>query len=509
MVALSSLLVTGCVEPVGLSSSDSRVQVVTTTGILRDLVSNVGGDRVRVTSLIPDSADPHTYEPSLRSVRDVVYADVAFSNYLLLEQQSLIRTLDANLPTEAKNVSLAEASVAYSAKLIPLVEDLSLDTLWLGLRVIGGGSDLGADRGSVVRLSAVDVKGPGRLVAYVTGSFGQPEVLFDSGDGFDRSDGFDADTALLPTAAHTHLSWVFTEPGVYRLSLESSLVLGPTDRPVPIAEGDLTVAVGVDPPVAVASTPVLVDSGHADVAVDLDRSAVVVRHDAPGADEPVNHQLGQVVLSVPNRAIQEVPADPAFRFLGRPGDRVFQLAQAVLGRHIHGEIDPHLWHDIDNVMAYVNIIRDTLTEVDPAGAGAYRDAAARYVRLLESLNQEITAELAPIPDGRRQLITTHDSFRYFANDHSFEIAGFVSPNPATEPSLSDRRRLTETIRNLNVPAVFLEPNLIARSTMLRSVAEAEGIDVCPILGDVFTSEVRTYIELMRFNARSIRRCLSP
>jgi len=144
MVALSSLLVTGCVEPVGLSSSDSRVQVVTTTGILRDLVSNVGGDRVRVTSLIPDSADPHTYELSLRSVRDVVYADVAFSNYLLLEQQSLIRTLDANLPAEAKNVSLAEASVAYSAKLIPLVEDLSLDTLWLGLRVIGGGSDLGA-----------------------------------------------------------------------------------------------------------------------------------------------------------------------------------------------------------------------------------------------------------------------------------------------------------------------------------------------------------------------------
>ena len=55
--------------------------MVTTTGILADLVRNVAGDRATVTQMVPDGADPHSYEPGLRTVRDVAYADLAFSNY--------------------------------------------------------------------------------------------------------------------------------------------------------------------------------------------------------------------------------------------------------------------------------------------------------------------------------------------------------------------------------------------------------------------------------------------
>ena len=54
----------------------------------------------------------------------------------------MIATLDANLnPDAEKNVSLAEEAVAYAAELVLLVEDVTLDTLWLGLRVRGTGAD--------------------------------------------------------------------------------------------------------------------------------------------------------------------------------------------------------------------------------------------------------------------------------------------------------------------------------------------------------------------------------
>ena len=79
VLALATVLA-GCAAPPALSERDGRVQVVTTTGLLRDLVQHVGGDRVNVTSLVPDGGDPHSYEPSLRDVRNVVYADVAFSS---------------------------------------------------------------------------------------------------------------------------------------------------------------------------------------------------------------------------------------------------------------------------------------------------------------------------------------------------------------------------------------------------------------------------------------------
>ena len=488
------------------------MQVVTTTGILRDLVANVGGDRVRVSSLIPDGADPHSYEPSLRRVRDVVYADVAFSNYLLLEPQAVIRTLDVNLPERALNVSIAEEAVAYAADLIPLVETPQLDALWLGVRVVGDGRALGADRTSEVLVSIVDVDGPGGVVGFITGSFGQPEVVFDSRDGFEPGDGFRADTMTLPTAAHSHMSWAFTEPGVYRLRVRSSLRLSATDRPRRIAEGTVTFAVGVDPSTAgQGPSPEVLDTGHTDLTVDLTQATVVLTRDPDPASGGQRRQLAlaSTVVAVPNRTRVEVPADPAYRFLGSAGERIFQLPQAVLGRHVHGEIDPHLWHDVDNAAAYVRIIRDTLSRADPAGAGDYRRRAEEYLRRLERLDVEIDRELAAIPPSRRHLVTTHDAFRYLARDRDFDVAGFVTPNPATEPSLADRRRLVETIRNLRVPAVFLEPNLISRSSMLLDVARDEGVDVCPLRGDTFDREVHTYIELMRANARSLRRCLAP
>jgi ABC-type Zn uptake system ZnuABC Zn-binding protein ZnuA len=123
IAAAALLLLTGCRPAPGLSMSDDRLQVVTTTGLLRDLVENVGGARVNAVSLVPDQADPHSFEPTLRDVRDVVYADVAFSDYMLLEQHNIIKTLDANLGDDVPNVSLTEDAVKYAAEIIPLVED--------------------------------------------------------------------------------------------------------------------------------------------------------------------------------------------------------------------------------------------------------------------------------------------------------------------------------------------------------------------------------------------------
>ena len=234
-VLAAASIITGCVAQPTQGEDDGRIQVMTTTGILADLAQNVAGDRARVISLVPDGGDPHSYEPTLRDVRDIVYTDVAFSNYLMLEEQSLIKALDTNLPSGVPNISLAEEAVKYAAEIIPLVEDVSLDTIWLGLRVAGDGAALGATRTSDVHLSATGVDGPGSLVAYLTGSFGDVDVYFDSTDGFDAAGGFRDDTVSLPPDAHTHLSWAFTEPGLYTLDLQAKLQTSTDQKPTEVA----------------------------------------------------------------------------------------------------------------------------------------------------------------------------------------------------------------------------------------------------------------------------------
>lgn len=511
LVALGLGAATGCAARPALSARSDRLQVITTTGLLRDLVGQVGGDRVDVASIIPDSADPHTYEPTLRDARNVAYAEVAFSNYALLEEHSVIKTLDANLPDSAVSVSLVEESVKYAAELIPLVENLNLDTVWLGLRAQGEGARLGARRTSEVLLSMTGKTGPGEVYGYLTGTFGNTEVSFDSADGFDAATGYRDDTVSLPADAHTHLSWAFTAPGVYTLTLSAALKVDDTARPVSLGRADFTFAVGVDPAAAGMPNAEVLNQGHADLTANLDEQRLEVRYDPSGGGEHTQHARAadQVVIEVPAKALAEVPAGSQYRFLGRPGSHVYQLAQAVLGKHVHGEIDPHLWQNVRNAMAYVQLIRDTLTGADPDGARQYRDNANAYLAELEELDDDVRATIADIPPERRHLVTTHDAFGYLGRAYEVRIAGFVTPNPAAEPSLADRRKLTETLRTLAIPAVFLEPNLAARSATLTEVAREQGVAVCAIYGDTFDATVTSYVQLMRFNAASLRDCLRP
>jgi anchored repeat ABC transporter substrate-binding protein len=211
---------------------------------------------------------------------------------------------------------------------------------------------------------------------------------------------------------------------------------------------------------------------------------------------------------VPNKAITAVPDDPRFAFLGGPGASVHQLPQAVLGKHVHGEIDPHLWQDVRNARAYAELIRDTLRTADPAGAAAYERNARDYLTRLDELDTAVRETVAAVPRQRRQLVTTHDGFGYFAKAYEMTVAGFVVPNPAQEPSVEDVRKLTETIRNLKVPAVFMEPNLAQRGSVLTQVARDQGVEVCLLYGDAFDERVRGYVDMMRHNAEEVARCLA-
>lgn len=509
-LAATVLALTGCTSKPLLAAHGDRLQVVTTTGLLRDLVQNVGGDRVDVASIVPDGADPHTYEPTMRDARNVVYSDVAFSNYALLEEHNVIKTLDSNLHDGAVNVSLAEEAVKYAADVIPLVENVNLDTVWLGLRTHGDGkARYGATRTSEVQLSAVDATGPGEVFAYLTGTFGDTDVYFDSANGFDASNGYKDDTVGLPTAAHSHLSWTFTKPGIYTITLAARVQVDETSRPEDLGRATFTFAVGVNPADAGIANAVVLSQGHADLTANLETGALEVRYDREGGGErtQISYTPQQVVFDVPAKALSEIPSGSQFAFLGHAGTQVYQLPQAVLGKHVHGEIDPHLWQDVRNAMAYVQLIRDTLIRADPAGARDYAANAATYLAELEQVDDYVRDTIETIPERNRYLVTTHDAFGYLAHAYKVRIAGFVTPSPATEPSLADRRKLTETIRTLGVPAVFLEPNLVSRSSTLTQVAGEQGVEVCPIYGDTFDDRVTSYTQMMRFNADSLRTCL--
>ncbi|MEV4038575.1 choice-of-anchor M domain-containing protein [Streptomyces umbrinus] len=187
------------------------------------------------------------------------------------------------------------------------------------------------------------LEGPGELRVYLTDTLGKPKVYVDSADGFDASDSF-----ALPPEAHTHVNWAFSEPGTYQLTVEgrTETLAGKSKE---IGSGTFTFTVGgaAEPP---AGATVL-DGGHADVALNAETGKVYVRADDEKSGARTRRPAEEVVLNVPDRAKESVPKGQAYDFLGEAGDDVWVPLQAVIGKHVHGDMDPHAWEDVANAEA--------------------------------------------------------------------------------------------------------------------------------------------------------------
>lgn len=85
-ILILALLLSAC------SAEDNRnlegkLKVVTTTGMIADIVKNVGGEYVEVTALMGPGVDPHLYKASEGDVRRLQNANIIFYNGLHLEAQ--------------------------------------------------------------------------------------------------------------------------------------------------------------------------------------------------------------------------------------------------------------------------------------------------------------------------------------------------------------------------------------------------------------------------------------
>ncbi len=85
------MLVLPELEAVELTGEPLRV--VATTSIIGDVVAQVGGDAIELTTLIGPGQDPHSYEPATQALMAVNEADVIFVNGWDLEE-ALIEDLE-------------------------------------------------------------------------------------------------------------------------------------------------------------------------------------------------------------------------------------------------------------------------------------------------------------------------------------------------------------------------------------------------------------------------------
>jgi zinc/manganese transport system substrate-binding protein len=174
--------------------------------------------------------------------------------------------------------------------------------------------------------------------------------------------------------------------------------------------------------------------------------------------------------------------------------------------HEHGEFDPHVWHDPNNAVVMVENIRDALMAADPANAAVYAANAEAYIVELLALDAYIREQVAAIPAENRVLVTSHESFGYFAAAYGFEVLSVTGGTTnVADPSAGALAELITAVRESGARAVFVEN--VTNPAVLERIAAEAGVTVADTL---YTDALgqpgtpgETYLSMMRYNVDTI------
>lgn len=175
-----------------------------------------------------------------------------------------------------------------------------------------------------------------------------------------------------------------------------------------------------------------------------------------------------------------------------------------------GAPDPHVWFNVTYWMNAVNVIRDTLIDMDPEGADYYQVNAAAYLLELEALHAYVLAQAERVPEKQRVLITAHDAFRYFGLAYGFEVRGLQGISTQSEAGTGDVQALVDFIVDRKINAIFVESSVPQRTIeAVQAAVKAKGHDVriggelfSDAMGDAGTEE-GTYVGMVRHNINTI------
>jgi ABC-type Zn uptake system ZnuABC Zn-binding protein ZnuA len=100
-------------EPGNAAAGGDKLQVGATVAPITSIVSNVGGDRVKITGIVPEGTNSHTFEPKPSVAELLSELDVLYVNGLKLEEPTK-DLAEENLGDDADIVELGTRSIPRS-----------------------------------------------------------------------------------------------------------------------------------------------------------------------------------------------------------------------------------------------------------------------------------------------------------------------------------------------------------------------------------------------------------
>jgi len=194
---------------------------------------------------------------------------------------------------------------------------------------------------------------------------------------------------------------------------------------------------------------------------------------------------------------------------------VYRLSKGVEPKYLttkgkESETDPHAWLDVSNGIRYVENVKQALIKEDPKNKADYEKNADAYIKKLQTLDQEAKKQFASIPKAERHLVTSEGAFKYFGTAYDVKADYIWEINSDNQGTPAQVRRIVDTIKDQDIPVLFVETSVDRRS--METVSRETGV---PIGGTLFTDSLGapgkdgdTYYSMMQVNIETITEALA-
>lgn len=168
------------------------------------------------------------------------------------------------------------------------------------------------------------------------------------------------------------------------------------------------------------------------------------------------------------------------------------------------EVNAHFWLDPMRAIQMVENMANGLMERYPEHAELIRTNTEAYKARLTALDEKLQAGLAAL--ARRDIVTFHEAFPYFAQRYGLEIVAVMTLEP--EESLSEKAmtELADTVRAHDCPPLFTEP--VYSSVAAEVVSKETGARVYrldPVVNGSYEKDA--YEKAMLSNMETLREAL--
>lgn len=171
-------------------------------------------------------------------------------------------------------------------------------------------------------------------------------------------------------------------------------------------------------------------------------------------------------------------------------------------------IDPHVWLDPLLFRQEIEIVRDALIHADSIHESEYRTNADRLIADIAHIDERFRSSL--VGCEKRDVIVSHDAFRYLARRYKFSTIPIAGISPDEEPSPKDLVKIAELAHSKNLNYIFFETNVSPKlSEVIAREVGAETLVLNP-LESLTTYEIQLgeqYNTVMERNLNNLRKAL--